>query len=244
MIFFKKMADNKKTYLTIGELVKKFKNFYPDLSNSKLRFLESRGLIVTKRADNNYRVYFKNDVKKINLILSLQKDYFMPLEIIKEKIDSIDFEKIEEQKGVLQELQAKFAESDRSLKIKKLSIEEIREKFKLSHAHIEEIFGEGLIQLHKEDGKNIVDGQDIEILRVITELQKYGIHVRHLKIFENSAVRHSTFLQQVVYPVIMSSGKESRKKGAKISYRLEALFNQLHEMLFKKENKKFLDNYK
>ena len=73
-------------------------------------------MIVPKRADNNYRVYFKNDVRKINLILSLQKDYFMPLEIIKEKIDSIDFEKIEEQKGVLTELQAKLAESDKSLK--------------------------------------------------------------------------------------------------------------------------------
>jgi DNA-binding transcriptional MerR regulator len=244
MIFLKKMADNKKTYLTIGELVKKFKDFYPDLTNSKLRFFESRGLIISKRADNNYRVYFKNDVRKINLILSLQKDYFMPLEIIKEKIDSIDFEKIEEQKGVLIELQTKLAESDKSLNVKKLSLEDIREKFKLSHSHIDEIFSEGLIQLHKEDGKNIVDGPDIEILRVITELQKYGIHVRHLKIFENSAIRHSTFLQQVVYPVMMSSGKDGRKKGTKISYRLEALFNQLHEMLFKKENKKFLDNYK
>jgi hypothetical protein len=141
-------------------------------------------------------------------------------------------------------LQTKLAESDKSLNVKKLSLEDIREKFKLSHSHIDEIFSEGLIQLHKEDGKNIVDGPDIEILRVITELQKYGIHVRHLKIFENSAIRHSTFLQQVVYPVMMSSGKDGRKKGTKISYRLEALFNQLHEMLFKKENKKFLDNYK
>ena len=238
------MANNKKTYLTIGELVKKFKNFYPDLTNSKLRFFESRGLIISKRADNNYRVYFKNDVRKINLILSLQKDYFMPLEIIKEKIDSIDFEKIDEQKGVLTELQDKLAENDKSLKLSKLSIEDIREKFKLSHAYVEEIFSEGLIQSHKEDGKNIVDGPDVEILRIITELQKYGIQIRHLKIFENSAIRHSTFLQQVVYPVIMSSGKDGKKKGVKISYKLEELFNQLHEMLFKKENKKFLDNYK
>jgi DNA-binding transcriptional MerR regulator len=244
MIFLKKMPENKKTFLTIGELVKKFKTFYPDLTNSKLRFFESRGLIISKRADNNYRVYFKNDVRKINLILSLQKDYFMPLEIIKEKIDSIDFEKIEEQKGLLTELQLKVAESDKILKVKKLSVEDIREKFKLSHAHIEEIFSEGLIQVHKEDGKNIVDPNDVEILRVITELQKYGIHIRHLKIFENSAIRHSSFLQQVVYPVMMSSGKDGRKKGTKISYKLETLFNQLHELLFKKENKKFLDNYK
>ena len=55
------MTDTKKSYLTIGELVKKFKKYYPDLSSSKLRFLESRGLINPRRADNKYRVYFKND---------------------------------------------------------------------------------------------------------------------------------------------------------------------------------------
>lgn len=238
------MADNKKTYFTIGELVREFKKFYPDLTSSKLRFLESRGLIIPRRANNKYRIYFENDVKKINFILSMQKDYFLPLEIIKEKIDSIDFEKIEEQKGALIELKAKLEEGDKSFKIKKLAVEDIKEKFKLSHAYIDEIFKEGLVQLHEEDGKNLIDGQDIEILRVIAELQKYGIHIKHLKIFENSAIRHSTFLQQVVYPVMMSPGKDNRKKAVKILYRLEALFNELHEMLFKKENKKFLDSYK
>lgn len=238
------MSNNKKAYLTIGELVKKFKIFYPDLTNSKLRFLESQGLIIPERTANRYRAYFKNDVKKINLILSMQKDYFLPLGIIKEKIESIDFEKIEDQKGVLIELKAKLEESDKNLKIKKLTVEDIKEKFKLSRVYIDEILNEGLIELHKEDGKDIVDERDVEILRVIAELQKYGIHIKHLKIFENSAIRHSSFLQQIVYPVMMSSGKDGRKKGAKILYRLEALFNELHEILFKKENKKFLDSYK
>ena len=109
------MAETRKSYFTIGELVGKFKKYYPDLTSSKLRFLESKGLIVPKRADNKYRVYFKNDVAKINLILKMQKDFFMPLEIIREKLQAIDFENIDKaeknDKGALKELQSNLEET-------------------------------------------------------------------------------------------------------------------------------------
>jgi len=238
------MAGIKKTYLTIGELVKKFKKYYPDLTSSKLRFLESKGLIAPRRADNRYRVYFKNDVKKINLILSMQQEYFLPLEIIKEKIDAIDFDKIEEQKGALKELQSKLDESDKNLKIKKLAFGEVRDKYRLPMESLNELTSEGLISWQEEDGKKVVEGFDIEILKIAAELSKFGIHVKHLKVFENSASRQSAFLQQVIYPLIMATGKESKKRAARMLYRLEALFNELHETLFKKENKKFLESHK
>jgi DNA-binding transcriptional MerR regulator len=238
------MAGNKKPYLTIGELVKKFKKYYPDLTSSKLRFLESKGLIVPKRADNRYRVYFKNDVKRINLILSMQQEYFLPLEVIKEKIDTIDFNKIDEQKGALKELQTKLDEGDKNLKIRKLNSDNIREKYKLTQDYIDELIEQNLIKWHAEDGKNFVDGYDLEILRIASELSKFGIYAKHLKVFENSASRQSAFLQQIIYPLIMASGKESHKRATKMLYRLEALFNELHEILFKKENKQFLDSHK
>lgn len=238
------MTGTKKTYLTIGELVRKFKKYYPDLTSSKLRFLESKGLISPGRADNKYRVYFKNDVKKINLILSMQQEYFLPLEVIKEKIDVIDFDKIEEQKGALKDLQSKLDEGDKSLKIKKLNFDEVREKLRLSPESINDLTDQGIIEWSEEDGKRVVEGFDIEILKLAAELSKYGIHVKHLKVFENSASRQSAFLQQVIYPLIMASGKESRKRATSVLYRLEALFNKLHEALFKKENKKFLGSHK
>ena len=116
------MADNKKSFLTIGELVKNFKKYYPDLTSSKLRFLESKGLIAPKRADNKYRVFFKNDIRKINLILRMQKDYFLPLEVIKEKLDIINLENVknDKDKGVLKELQTNLDNTDKNLKIVKI----------------------------------------------------------------------------------------------------------------------------
>ena len=238
------MAENKKVYLTIGELVKKFKKYYPDLTSSKLRFLESKGLIIPKRADNKYRVFFRNDVRKINLILKLQKEYFLPLEIIKEKIESIDFNKLDENKGAVKELQSKLEDGEKKFVLKKLTSDDLREKYKLSQEYINELVEEKIINLQEEDGKSVIDGKDIEILRIISELSKFGIKARHLKIFENSAYRQSSFLQQVIYPIIKSSGKNAFKKASKILYKLEEYFSELHEILFKKINKQFLDSYK
>jgi DNA-binding transcriptional MerR regulator len=238
------MENIKKSYITIGELVRKFRKYYPDLTHSKLRFLESKGLIIPKRADNKYRVYFRDDVRKINFILKLQKDYFMPLEVIKEKIDSVDFSKLEKDKGALKELQLKLEDENKSLKIGKLTVEDIRERYKISQDSINELVTDNIISWHEEDGKFIIDGVDIEILRIVSELEKFGIHVKHLKLFENSANRFSLFIQQIIFPLIKSSNKDSYKKAQKTIYKLEDHFLKLHELLFKKENKNFLDNYK
>lgn len=240
------MADTRKAYLTIGELVKKFKKYYPDLSSSKLRFLESRGLITPRRADNKYRVYFKNDVRKINLILRMQKDYFLPLEVIKERLETVDFEKIEIEKGkaALKEIQSELEESDKDLKVKKFTVNEIIKKYRIPRSYLDELIADGIIEVCVEEEKEYIEGHDLEALRVIGELIKYGIEARNLKLFENTTYRFSTFLQQIVYPVIMSSGKDSYKKASRTLYRLEENFLELFNILFKKANKKFLESHK
>ena len=242
------MAETRKSYFTIGELVGKFKKYYPDLTSSKLRFLESKGLIVPKRADNKYRVYFKNDVAKINLILKMQKDFFMPLEIIREKLQAIDFENIDKaeknDKGALKELQSNLEETEKKLKTKKIPQKEITEKYKISDDYLNELIEEGLVNTFEENGKKFIDAKDLEILRVIGHLSGYGIYIKHLKLFENSAIRQSNFLQQIIYPLIMSKGKDSYKKASKMLYSLESLFSELNDLLFKRENRQFLENHK
>ncbi|MBM3700604.1 MAG: MerR family transcriptional regulator [Actinobacteria bacterium] len=241
------MAKEQKSYLTISELVKKFSRYYPDLTASKLRFLETRGLLSPKRAENRYRIYFKNDVKKINLILKMQAEYFMPLEIIREKLETIDFEKNENkeiQHEKIKELQLKLLENEKNIKSKKLTIEEACSKFKISKEYLDELAEENIIYIFEENGKRLVDSTDIELLKVISEFSGFGIHTKHLKLFENSALRQSNFLQQILYPLVMSKNKDSFKKASRILFRLEALFTEFHEILFKRENRKFLDSHK
>lgn len=109
--------------ITIGKLIKELKKTYPDISSSKLRFLESQGLVSPKRALNKYRVYGKNDIKKINFILKIQKDFYLPLEIIKEKINSKEFKEYIKNGKSIENMQLdlgkEFKEMQKSLYFKK-----------------------------------------------------------------------------------------------------------------------------
>ena len=80
------MADAR--YLTIGKVVKRLQGQYPDLSISKVRYLEDEGLLEPSRTPSGYRLYSPSDVRRLETILYLQKNRFLPLQVIKEQLDN------------------------------------------------------------------------------------------------------------------------------------------------------------
>ena len=82
------MADA--SYLTIGKVVKKLQAQYPDLSVSKVRYLQDEGLLNPSRTPGGYRLYSQRDVRRLETILYLQKNRFLPLSVIKEELDRVD----------------------------------------------------------------------------------------------------------------------------------------------------------
>ena len=236
---------NKSESLTIGKLIKKLRKAYPDLTSSKLRFLESQGLVNPKRSINKYRVYYREDIEKINFILKMQKEFYLPLDIIKEKIKSKQFKYYIESGKDLKNLQLKLGEEFRQEQQEDYyTVEELKKKLKLSQEFIEELLDYDLVEWKHEDGNSIINGSGIEIIKMAIELSKYGIHVKHLKLFENFALRHSSFIQQIIMPLIISSKKDQQKKGKKVALLLERKLCDFHELLLKKENRKFLEKHK
>src|SRR5687767_3640333 len=77
-------------YLSIGEVLESLQEEFPDVTISKIRFLESEGLIEPKRTPSGYRMFFDKDLKRLHYILTLQRDHFLPLKIIKERIERPD----------------------------------------------------------------------------------------------------------------------------------------------------------
>jgi len=121
----KKLPEKK--YLTIGKVVKNFKKIYPDLTNSKIRFLEFEGLLSPKRASNKYRIFYREDIEKLNFILKMQKDLYMPLEVIKEKLKSRDFKKFLSEGRSIENLQLKLGEEFKTgYETKSFSLEDIQ----------------------------------------------------------------------------------------------------------------------
>lgn len=234
-----------KNYLIISKVVKKLRKLYPDLTNSKLRFLESEGLLSPKRALNRYRIYYREDIEKLNYILKMQKDFYMPLEIIKEKLKSKEFKKFISECESIETLQLKLGEEFKpGYELKLYSIDDISKKFKLSQSFIIDLQENEIIDWSEENGKYVLSTNDIEILKLASKLSKYGIQVRHLKLFENFASRHSSFIQQIIYPLLMSSKKDSHIKAARVANKLERILCDFQELLIKKENRKFLEKYK
>lgn len=234
-----------KNYLIISKVVKKLKKLYPDLTNSKLRFLESEGLLSPKRALNRYRIYYREDIEKLNYILKMQKDFYMPLEVIKEKLKSKEFKKFISECESIETLQLKLGEEFKpGYELKLYSIDNISKKFKLSQSFIIDLQENEIIDWSEENGKYVLSTNDIEILKLASKLSKYGIQVRHLKLFENFASRHSSFIQQIIYPLLMSSKKDSHIKAARLVNKLERILCDFQELLIKKENRKFLEKYK
>jgi DNA-binding transcriptional MerR regulator len=240
---------NKKTpekkYLTIGKVVKSLRKIYPDLTNSKLRFLESEGLLSPKRAPNKYRIYYREDIEKLNFILKMQKDLYMPLEVIKEKLKSRDLKKFISDGKSIENLQLKLGEEFKpEYEPKLFSLEDMSKKFKLSQSFINDLVKNEIFDWDEEDGKYIIDSNDIEVLKLASELSKYGIQAKHLKLFENFASRHSSFIQQIVFPLLMSSKKDTHIRAAKIVNKLERMLCDFQELIVKKENRKFLEKHK
>ena len=234
-----------KNYLIISKVVKKLRKLYPDLTNSKLRFLESEGLLSPKRALNRYRIYYREDIEKLNYILKMQKDFYMPLEVIKEKLKSKEFKKFISECESIETLQLKLGEEFKlGYELKLYSIDDISKKFKLSQSFIIDLQENEIIDWSEENGKYVISTYDIEILELTSKLSKYGIQVRHLKLFENFAGRHSSFIQQIIYPLLMSSKKDSHIKAARVVNKLERILCDFQELLIKKENRKFLEKYK
>jgi len=237
--------DQENKYLTIGKLVKKIKKLYPGLTGSKLRFLESEGLISPKRASNKYRIYYKEDVERLNFILKMQKDFYMPLTVIKQKMNSKDFKEFISSSKSSENLQLKLGEEFKpDYKTMKLSLEDIRKNFKLSQSFMNDLLENELVKWSKENNKYIINSEDTEILKLAGELSKYGIQVKHLKLFENFAARNSSFIQQIIFPLLMSGKKGFHNKAARELNKLERILCNFQELLIKRENRRFMEKYK
>jgi len=237
--------ETKKSFVTISELVKKFKKFYPDVSASKIRFLESKGLIDPKRTSGKYRIFTREDIIKINFILKMQKDYYLPLEAIKEKLGSLDFKLDFDNKDIMKQLKLDMVSEEAPVyKGEFVSVYELMQKLKLKKPYIDELVENNIILFEEIEGQYFLRTSDMEIIKLVLEFSKYGIHAKNLRFFENFSSRESSFIQQIVFPILLSENSGSFKKAGEIITELEDLISKFRLLLVKRENRTFLEKYK
>lgn len=179
---------------TIGEVVEALIDEFPDISISKVRYLESKGLVEPDRADSGYRRYHEADVAQLRWVLRQQRDHFMPLRVIREHL--IAGVRIDGDEGDATQTLPRIdpmSPPDRDLE---LTGQELTELTGLSVGHLSDMERFGLVAPTIRRGRPVYNGDDLIAARLVAAFSEHGIEPRHLRPFKVAAEREAGLIEQ------------------------------------------------
>ena len=220
-------------YLTIGEVVQRLQGPYPDLSISKVRFLEEEGLVAPERTQGGYRKFSQGDVARVEMILRLQKEHFLPLAVIREKLSDFDRGRIPPELaragvGVSAPLPI-MAEKEGPL-----ALEEAPASLGIPVSFIRELTEFGLVAIATGESGDEISRTDVQIVHAAWELRRFGVEPRHLRMYENFADRESAFFSQILMPAFRHRTADTTQKLAETLVELGALTDELKSRLLRR----------
>lgn len=191
--------------LSIGEVIDLLRDDFPDVSVSKLRFLESQGLIKPGRADSGYRQFDTEDVKRIRYILTQQRDHFLPLKVIKSKLtlwERGEEPGLESEEPVDDPLEAEGEPMTRADLLRRSGLEESALDTLIDHGLLSPVSG------------SIVFGPDALTIAIeCRRLLDVGLEARHLRTVRLGAEREADLLRQLALPLLSGGSAESRSRA-------------------------------
>jgi DNA-binding transcriptional MerR regulator len=225
--------------LTIGAVCKALQQEFPDISISKIRYLEDQKLLSPRRTPGGYRLYSSNDVSRLRTILRLQRDEFLPLRVIRQELASGRTEADIAQPAptgapggdarpgaALRRIT--FSLRDRGALY---SLEEVVEETGAEPRLIAELEDFGIVKGIVRGGARYYDDTEREIVRATAELAAYGVAGRNLRVFRTSAEREAALLQQILAPSLRSRNPERRREAVEALENLAAVASHLKHLL-------------
>jgi DNA-binding transcriptional MerR regulator len=227
--------------LTIGAVCKALSQEFPDISISKIRYLEDQKLLAPRRTPGGYRLYSANDVSRLRTILRLQRDEFLPLRVIRQELAAGRSEPEVAQgsggDGTASPTDARPGAALRRLTFSiaqrgaMYSLEDVVEDTGADPRLIAELEDFAIIKGDARSGTKYFDETEREIVRAVTELSRYGVAGRNLRVFKTSAERESALLQQILAPALRSRNPERRKEAVEALENLAAVASHLKHLL-------------
>lgn len=224
--------------LTIGAVCKGLQQEFPDISISKIRYLEDQKLLTPRRTPGGYRLYSAADVQRLRTILRLQRDEFLPLAVIRQElaagrtIDDPPATGAEPPKpdGRPGAALRRITVSQRPGGAQ-LTLDDVLEQTGAEARLVQELEEFGIVKGEVRDGKRFYDETEREIVRAVTELARYGVAGRNLRVFKTSAEREAQLLQQILAPALRSRNPERRKEAVEALENLAAVASHLKHLL-------------
>ena len=220
-------------YMTIGEVVDRLVSAYPDLSISKIRFLEDEGLVSPERTPGGYRKFTQADLARVELVLRLQKDHFLPLAVIREKLAEYDRGKIppELRQAVPSVAEPVALPLDEA---QTMPVDEAPTSLGVPVSFIRELSEFGLIQTVRGDHGEEISRGDVAIVHATWDLRRFGVEPRHLRMYETFADREAAFFSQILMPAFRHRTPETRQKLIDALTELTSLTDELKGRLLRR----------
>jgi hypothetical protein len=217
--------------MTIGAVCKALRQEFPDISISKIRYLEDQKLLEPRRTPGGYRLYAPSDVARLRTILRMQRDEFLPLRVIRQELAAggdIDL-------GGGSDRRAAGGAVRRAILVNTasayLTLDELVEETGARAELIAELENFGIVQPDTRDGKTVYDETDREIVRAANELSRVGVGARNLRVFRSSADREANLLEALLGPSLRSRNPERRKEALESLESLAATVSHLKHLL-------------
>ena len=227
--------------MTIGAVCKALSQEFPDISISKIRYLEDQKLLTPRRTPGGYRLYSTNDVSRLRTILRLQRDEFLPLRVIRQELaagrSEPEVAQSSGQDGGVAPTDARPGAALRRLTFSiaqrgaLYSLEDVVEETGAERRLVAELEDYGIVAGELRGNVRYYDETEREIIRAVTELSRYGVAGRNLRVFKTSAERESGLLQQILAPSLRSRNPERRKEAVEALENLAAVASHLKHLL-------------
>jgi DNA-binding transcriptional MerR regulator len=210
--------------LRIGEVVRRLRGEFPDISISKIRYLEDEGLLTPRRTQGGYRLFSEPDLERLEKILRLQRDEFLPLRVIKDELDAPGQKERKRRRPT-----ALGAEEEL------VTFDELCERAGVTPELAKELEDFGLLAPHGSGGEKRYPESDADVAATCAQLARYGVAPRNLRPFRTAAGREAALLEQLVAPALRGRNAERRAQALRDLQQLADLAGELSSLLFRRD---------
>src|SRR5271154_1568422 len=235
--------------ITIGAVCKALVQEFPDISISKIRYLEDQKLLTPRRTPGGYRLYTQGDVARLRTILRMQRDEFLPLRVIRQELAAgrggaggtgPDVPPVTSRVGREGARAWRPSVSGRQAAGALYSIDEVLEDTKAEAKLARALEEDGVVKGEMRGGVRYFDETEREIIAAVAELARYGVGGRNLRVFRSSADREANLLQQILAPALRSRNPERRKEALEALENLAAVATHLKHLLLIRDLRKIV----
>jgi DNA-binding transcriptional MerR regulator len=213
-------AQFAQAYLGIGEVLAELRTEFPDISVSKIRFLEAEGLISPARSPSGYRRFGPADLDRLKYILAAQRDQYLPLRVIRERLEH-------GAAGAQQQQHRAEAPAARVGRAELVSRRDLLETTGISDAQLDDLEAHGLI---RRAGR--LYGQDaLDVVAAVAALAPFGVEARHLRTVRTAAERDVLLIEQLVGPVLRQRSPQARVTAGRTARQIAVLLLRLHRAM-------------